>query len=117
MRCHQTMAEIEKPIVAKVSGDAAGFGSSLMFNSDIIVAREDVRIMDHHMSGVFTANYSGVMKEGGHEFSSIPGDGGVSLVPLFMTPARAKEYLMLAKPYTAKELADLGIINYAVPGQ
>jgi enoyl-CoA hydratase len=113
--CHQTMAEIEKPIVAKVNGDAIGFGSNLVFNSDIIVAREDARIMDHHMNGVFTANYSGVMKEGGHEFSSVPGDGGAALVPLYMTPPLAKEYLMLAKPYTARELADRGIINYAVP--
>ena len=43
------MAEIEKPIVARVNGDAIGFGQSLMFASDIIVAREDVRIADMHM--------------------------------------------------------------------
>lgn len=115
MRCHQAMAEIEKPIVAKVNGDAIGFGQSVAFASDIIVAREDARFMDHHMSGVYTANYSGVMREGGHEFSSIPGDGAGALIPLFMTPVKAKEYLMLAKPYTAAELAKLGIINYAVP--
>jgi enoyl-CoA hydratase len=115
IRTHQGMAEIEKPIVAKVNGDAMGFGQSVAFASDIIVAREDARFMDHHMSGVFAANYSGVVKEGGHEYSSIPGDGAGALVPLFMTPAKAKEYLMLAKPYTAAELARLGIINYAVP--
>jgi enoyl-CoA hydratase len=45
----------------------------------------------------------------------VPGDGGCALVPLFMTPARAKEYLLLAREYTASELARLGIINYAVP--
>jgi enoyl-CoA hydratase/carnithine racemase len=32
-----------------------------------------------------------------------------------MSPAKAKEYLFLAKPYTGRELADAGIINYAVP--
>jgi enoyl-CoA hydratase/carnithine racemase len=29
--------------------------------------------------------------------------------------AMAKEYLMLAKPFTAAELAARGIVNYAVP--
>ncbi len=115
IRCHQTMAEIEKPIVAKVNGDAIGFGQSLAFNSDIIVAREDAQFMDHHMGGIFTAGYGGAKEQGGHEFSSVPGDGGAALVPLYMTPAKAKEYLMLAKPYSAAELARLGIINYAVP--
>jgi enoyl-CoA hydratase len=27
----------------------------------------------------------------------------------------AKEYLMLARPFTAKELAVMGVVNYAVP--
>lgn len=117
MRCHQAMTEIEKPIVAKVNGDAIGFGHSLVFASDIIVAKEDAQFMDHHMSGVFTANYSGVMKEGGHHFSSVPGDGGAALLPLFMSPPKAKEYLMLAKGYTATELAAMGVINYAVPAE
>jgi enoyl-CoA hydratase/carnithine racemase len=115
VRCHQGMTEIEKPIVAKVNGDAIGFGQSLAFASDIIIAREDARFMDHHMSGVFTADYSGVTKQGGHDFSSVPGDGGAALIPLYMSPPKAKEYLMLAKAYTGAELAQMGAINYAVP--
>jgi enoyl-CoA hydratase len=115
IRCHQTMAEMEKPIIAKVNGDAIGFGSSLAFACDIIVADEKAKFMDHHMGGVFTSNYGGRMMEGGHDFSTVPGDGGLSLMPLFMSPCRAKEYLMLAQPYEARELDRLGIINYAVP--
>lgn len=115
IRCHQTMAEMEKPVVAKVNGDAIAFGSSIAFASDIIVAREDAKFMDHHMGGVFTSNYRGKTLQGGHEFSSVPGDGGLAMMPLFMTPCKAKEYLMLAQPYEARELARLGIINHAVP--
>ncbi len=115
IRCHQTMAEMEKPIVCKVNGDAIGFGQSLVFASDLIVAREDARFMDHHMGGTFVSAYPDGPLEGGHEFSSVPGDGGLALVPLFMSPCKAKEYLMLAQPYQAQELARLGIINYAVP--
>jgi enoyl-CoA hydratase/carnithine racemase len=56
----------------------------------------------------------GEVPEGGPAFGIVPGDGGASLVPLFMSPAIAKEYLMLAKRYTSRELADAKIINAAV---
>ena len=115
MRCIMTMADMEKPILAKVNGDAIGFGQSLAFGSDFIIAREDAKFLDHHMGGTFLADYDGERKEGGHDFSIVPGDGGAALVPLFMSPCKAKEYLMLAEPITAGELARLGIINYAVP--
>jgi enoyl-CoA hydratase len=108
LRCHEMMAAIEKPIVARVNGDAIGFGQSLMFASDIIVARDDARIVDMHVG-------MGEVEPYGPPYGIVPGDGGAALAPLYMTPAKAKEYLMLAKAYTATELANLGIINYAVP--
>jgi enoyl-CoA hydratase len=108
VRTHQAMAEIEKPIVARVNGDAFGFGQTLVFASDLIVAVEDAVIGDHHLG-------MGEIEQGGHTFGVVPGDGGAALLPLYMTPARAKEYLMLARTYRADELARLGIINYAVP--
>ena len=117
IRCHQTMAEMEKPIVAKVNGDAIGFGSSIALACDIIVAAENAKFMDHHMGGIFESNYLGKTLQGGHDFSTVPGDGGLALAPLFMSPCRAKEFLMLAKPYAARELDRLGIINYAVPAK
>jgi enoyl-CoA hydratase len=110
LRTHQAMAELEKPIVAKVGGHAIGFGSSLVFACDLIVAAEDACLIDMHLG-------MGEVPEGGPAFGIVPGDGGASLVPLFMSPALAKEYLMLAKRYTARELADAKIINAAVaPG-
>lgn len=108
LRTHQGMAEIEKPIVAKVNGNALGFGSSLVFASDLIMASEDALVIDIHLG-------MGEVKEGGPNFGIVTGDGGSPLVPLFMSPAKAKEFLMLAKPYTGRELADWGIINAAVP--
>ena len=108
LRTHQGMAELEKPIVAKITGDALGFGSSLAFACDLIVAADDVTFVDIHLG-------MGEIEQGGPGFGIVTGDGGSSLVPLFMSPAKAKEYLMLAKPYTAAELAQMGVINYAVP--
>ena len=115
LRLHQVMAEMEKPIVAKVNGHAVGFGNSMVYASDIIVARDDALLLDHHMGGILSVIEDGEEKQLGHSFSSVPGDGGAALLPLFMSPAKAKEYLMLAEPQPASELARLGIINYAVP--
>jgi len=115
LRCHHGMAEIEKPIIAKVNGDAIGFGQSIVFACDFIVALEDAVLMDHHMGATFMGIYDGEKKLGGHDFSNVPGDGGAALIPLYMSPCKAKEYLMLSQPYTGAELAKLGIINYAVP--
>ena len=108
-RVHQEMAESEKIIVAKVNGDAVGFGQSLVFASDLIVAREDAIIADFHLG------MGEIEKYGPPDFGVVPGDGGCALIPLFMSPAKAKEYLLLGKQYTAAEMARMGIINYAVP--
>ncbi|MFQ5425585.1 MAG: enoyl-CoA hydratase/isomerase family protein [Gaiellales bacterium] len=106
VRTHQAMAEIEKPIVGKINGPALGFGSSLVFACDLIVAVDNASIIDIHL---------GMGEhEGGPGFGVVTGDGGSSLIPLHMSPAKAKEYLMLAKAYTGQELADMNVINAAV---
>jgi enoyl-CoA hydratase len=112
-RCCQVMAEIEKPIIAKVNGDAIGFGQSLVFLSDLIVAREDAVISDVHlgMGEVTTRDGSAA----GLPFGVVPGDGAGAVVPLFMPPTQAKEYLMLSARRTARELAAMNIVNRAVP--
>jgi enoyl-CoA hydratase len=110
IRAHQTLTEMEKPVIARVNGDAVGFGQSLMLGCDIIVAREDARIADMHMAMGDVAPY-------GPPFAIVPGDGGASLIPLYMAPPLAKEYLMLGKEYSAKRLAELHLINYAVPAE
>ena len=95
-------------MIARVNGDAVGFGQSLMLGCDIIVAREDARIADMHMAMGDVAPY-------GPPFAIVPGDGAASLIPLYMAPPLAKEYLMLGKEYSAKQLAEMHMINYAVP--
>ncbi len=106
VRGHQAMAEIEKPVIAKVNGPALGFGQSLAFACDLIVANREAVFMDHHIGAKIPGR--------DRSFSNVPGDGGAALIPLFMTPTKAKEYLMLAKPYTGLELERMGLVNYAV---
>ena len=108
IRLLETMVQMEKPIVARVNGDAIGFGQSIMFACDLIYAREDARIADMHMG-------RGEVEPYGPPFCVVPGDGGAVFAPLQMAPALAKEYLMLSTEYSARELADRGILNAAVP--
>ena len=45
----QQIVEIEKPVIAKVNGHVNGFGSSLVFACDFIVANEKALFWDHHL--------------------------------------------------------------------
>ncbi|HKS78900.1 MAG TPA: enoyl-CoA hydratase/isomerase family protein [Gaiellaceae bacterium] len=105
---HKAMAELDRPIIAKVNGDALGLGASFVFAADLIVAAEDARIADNHMG-------AGEVQPALLAHSVVPGDGGAALMPLHLSPALAKEYLMLAREYSGRELAEMGVINYAVP--
>jgi enoyl-CoA hydratase len=112
-RAVETLCTIEKPVIAKVNGHAIGFGANLVLACDFIIAREDAIIADHHMS-VGELVIDGERK-GSAEHCMVTGDGGAIFAPLKMPMNMAKEYLMLARPFTAKELAGMGVINYAVP--
>ena len=105
---HKAMAELDRPIIAKVNGDALGLGASFVFAADMIVAAEDARIADNHMG-------ANEVQPALLPHSVVPGDGGAALMPMHLSPALAKEYLMLAREYTGADLAAMGVINYAVP--
>lgn len=108
VQLHEAMSQIEKPIVARVGGDAVGFGASLVFACDLIVAVEDVVICDSHLG-------MGEVPEGGPGFGIVPGDGGAVVIPASFPRALANEALLLARRFTADELCSYGIINRAVP--
>jgi enoyl-CoA hydratase/carnithine racemase len=107
----RSFLESEVPIVARVNGDAIGFGQSLLFVCDLVVARQDARVSDCHMAPVVTSTGQLV----GSTIAKTPGDGAGALLPLLMSPARAKEYLFFSQVMTAAELVQAGIFNHAVP--
>jgi enoyl-CoA hydratase len=112
-RAVEAMCTIEKPVIAKVNGHAVGFGANLVLACDFIIAREDAIIADHHMScGELIIDGK---VAGSADHCMVTGDGGAVFAPLKMPLNMAKEYLMLARPFTAKELATMGVVNYAVP--
>jgi enoyl-CoA hydratase len=112
-RAVEAMCTIEKPVIAKVNGHAVGFGANLVLACDFIIAREDAIIADHHMScGELVIDGK---VAGSADHCMVTGDGGAVFAPLKMPLNIAKEYLMLARPFTARELAAMGVVNYAVP--
>lgn len=107
-RTLNAIIEVEKPVIARVNGPAVAFGASLIFACDFVVADEDAVIADYHLA-------MGELPYGRSSLGVVPGDGGAVFAPLHMSLARAREFLLLARPYTGRELAELGAIYRAVP--
>ena len=107
-RTFNAIIECEKPIIARVNGPAIAYGSSLVFACDFVVADEATMIADYHLG-------MGELPFGRPDFGVVPGDGGSVFVPLQMTLAHARDFLILARPFTGRELADRGYIHRAVP--
>ena len=112
-RTTEALAMIEKPVIARVNGHASSNGQSILFGCDLIVAREDAIITENHLGLASVTDHDGVPH--GYPFPMTPGDGAGALVPLYMPPTKAKEYLFLSPKYTAKQLEAMNIVNYAVP--
>lgn len=108
---HEMLNLIEKPVIARVNGDAIGFGMSLLWGCDFIIAREDALIAWGHTGLGEIVDSNGEQR--GFPYDMTPSYGTV--MTKFMTPAKAKEFMMLSPTYTGRELADMNIFNYAVP--
>jgi enoyl-CoA hydratase/carnithine racemase len=93
-----SLHRMPKPTIAKVGGVAAGAGCNLALGCDLIVASEDARF-----SEIFAKR-------------SLSVDGGGSwLLPRLIGLHRAKELAFFAEIISAKEAADLGLVNRVVP--
>ena len=90
--------DLEKPMICRLNGAAAGLGSSMALLSDVIIAAEHARIGDPHV-----------------KVGLVAGDGGAIIWPQLIGFARAKELLMTGELLTAQEAASMGLINHAVP--
>lgn len=97
-RIISTLLELEKPIICRLNGAAAGLGASIALMCDVIVAREDALIGDPHV-----------------KVGLVAGDGGAVIWPQLIGYARAKEYLLTGDMLSAKDAAAMGLVNYAVP--
>lgn len=106
------LGEIEKPVIACVNGDALGFGQAILWGCDMIVARRDAVIANVHLGQGDVIDGQGVRR--GFPVSVTPGDGAMAYLPLYMSPPKLKEFLMLSRGWTGQQLWEMGAINYAV---
>jgi 2-(1,2-epoxy-1,2-dihydrophenyl)acetyl-CoA isomerase len=89
---------IPKPVIAKVNGVAVGAGMNLALGCDLIVASD-------------TARFSEIFARRGLSIDF----GGSWLLPRLVGMHRAKELALLADIITAKEAAEMGLVNRVVP--
>src|SRR4051794_35018310 len=90
--------QLPKPTIAKVPGVAAGLGCNLALACDLIVASDAARF-----SEIFARR--GLSLDG----------GGSWLLPRLLGLHRAKELAFFADIVSAKEAADVGLVNRVVP--
>lgn len=92
-----SLLQMEKPIICRLNGAAAGLGATIALLCDIIIADENAVIGDPHV-----------------KVGLVAGDGGALIWPQLIGYARAKELLMTGDLLPAKKAESLGLINYAV---
>jgi enoyl-CoA hydratase len=93
-----SLLDLEKPIICRLNGAAAGLGASIALLCDVIVASKEAVIGDPHV-----------------KVGLVAGDGGAVIWAQLIGYARAKEYLLTGRMLDAVKAAEIGLINYAVP--
>lgn len=90
--------ELPKPVIAAINGHCVAGGVETALCCDLIIASEDARIADGHA-----------------RYGLLPAIGGANLLGRAVGPHKAKEMLFTGDAYTGAQLADLGLVNRAVP--
>lgn len=94
----ESFLNLEKPVIARINGDAVGLGATLALFADITIASDQARIGDPHV-----------------KVGLVAGDGSAAVWPLLVSLSKAKEYLLTGKLMTAEEAVEYGLINQSVP--
>lgn len=92
-----SLLDLEKPILCRLNGAAAGLGATIALMCDVIIASEKAVIGDPHV-----------------KVGLVAGDGGAIIWPQLIGFARAKELLMTGEMLTAERALALGLINHVV---
>jgi len=97
-RMIRALHEAQLPIVAGVSGWAAGVGNALALSADVVIADVTAKFWVPFVSKGFT-----------------PDSANTYLLPRLVGLARAKEMIMRAKPVDAETALAWGMISAVVP--
>ncbi|MCF8261553.1 MAG: enoyl-CoA hydratase/isomerase family protein [Melioribacteraceae bacterium] len=89
--------EIEKPVVCRVNGVAAGAGANIALACDFVIAAEE---------SVFIQSFS--------KIGLVPDSGGSYFIPRLVGIATATQLMMLGDKLHAAEASEMGLIYRAV---
>lgn len=92
------LADLEKPVVAAVNGDAAGAGWNLALGCDLVVASTEARFIQAFV-----------------KVGVVPDLGGAFFLPRLVGPHVAKAWILLGDVVTAEEAHRAGAVNRLVP--
>ncbi|HNL91563.1 MAG TPA: enoyl-CoA hydratase/isomerase family protein [Pseudomonadales bacterium] len=92
------LANFPKPTIAALNGHAIGIGMTMILPLDMRVAADHAKL---------SLNFT--------KLGIMPGLGSTHLLPKIVGIAKAQELLMTARTVTAREAADMGLVNYVVP--
>ena len=99
-RVVRAMADLEKPIVGAVNGDAAGAGCNIALACDLLVASENARFIQ-----VFVRR------------GMVPDAGGTYFLPRLVGLAKAKELMFSGEAVDARRALELGLVNKVVAAE
>jgi enoyl-CoA hydratase/carnithine racemase len=94
----RTIAAFEKPMVAAVTGDAVGVGTTMLFHCDLVYASPEARLRMPFI-----------------DLGLVPEAGASLLVPRRMGMARASQYLLLGDGFSGEEAHAVGLVNALAP--
>ena len=94
----QTIASIEKPVIAAINGDALGQGLELTLSCDIRLCADRARF-----------GFPEVAQ------GRIPSDGGTQRLPLIIGRGKALELILTAEAIDAQEAHRIGLVSQVVP--
>lgn len=89
--------DLEKPLICRLNGHATGLGASLALLCDVIIASDEAKIGDPHVS-----------------VGLVAGDGGALIWPQLVGYAKARKYLLTGDLMTATEAERIGLITDVV---
>lgn len=92
------LLDLEKPIIARLNGAAAGLGATIALLCDVIIADEAAKIGDPHV-----------------KVGLVAGDGGAVIMPLLIGMAKARDLLLRGRVLSGKEAQEIGLITHVHP--
>jgi enoyl-CoA hydratase/carnithine racemase len=94
----ESVKDCAKPVVARLNGMTVGGGNELNLACDIAVAADDI-----------------VLRHVGPSRGSLPAGGATQWMPLVVGDRRAREVMLLNRPFSAQQALEWGWVNRVVP--